>query len=93
MAATDKAELPRGAAEVMADTTIFAPWAFLRSLDAISRSTQAQLAWTVPGGRLALEKRPDFRATARAGVGVRGAALGLGMTGLRIDVERASPKP
>lgn len=91
-AADDKQPVTTGPLEVPADTNIFAPWSFLRSVDALGRSTQTALSWTVPGGAIALRKTPTFRATARSGPGVRGAAAGLGMTGLRVDVQRSAAK-
>lgn len=87
-AAGDKQLVANTGAAVPADTNIFAPWAFLRSLDAFGRSTTNTVSWTAPGGTIAVRKTPTFRATARSGTGVRGAAAGLGLTGLRVDVVR-----
>jgi hypothetical protein len=72
-------------------TNIFAPWQFLRTLDALSRSPLRTLSWTVPGGVVTLRKTGAFAARVGDGVGVQGAAPKLGLTGLRVDVERPRP--
>lgn len=87
-AASDKQPVAPTDVTVPADSNIFAPWAFLRAMDAFGRSTQSSLAWTVPGGAITMQKATAFRATSRSGTGVRGAAAGLGLTGLRVDVVR-----
>lgn len=69
---------------------IFAPWAFLESLDAFARSEATVLPWIVPGGTITVRKSAAFRAVANSGTGPRGTAAGLGLTGLRVDVTRTA---
>ena len=81
---------------VLADTVaaitppnIFAPWAFLRALDALSQSPARTVAWPVSGGTITLRKTDAFVAVRGEGTGVQGTAAGLGMTGLALDIARA----
>lgn len=80
---------------VLADTVaaitppnIFAPWAFLRALDALSQSPARTVAWPVTGGTITLRKTEAFAAVRGEGTGVQGAAPRLGMTGLTLDIAR-----
>lgn len=87
-ASAEKTALEGGGPAVALAANIFAPWEFLKTLDAFGRSSDRALSWPVSGGAIALRKAEDFRATRLNGTGVQGAVAGLGMTGLRIDVER-----
>jgi hypothetical protein len=73
---------------VVAPANIFAPWAFLRTLDGWSRSPQTELAFEVNGGQIVVHKSEAFRAVRAPGPGVQNTAAGLGMTGMTIDVRR-----
>ena len=75
-------------ATVVAPANIFAPWAFLRTLDGWSRSSQTELAFEVNGGQIVVHKSAAFRAVRAPGPGVQNTAAGLGMTGMTIDVRR-----
>jgi hypothetical protein len=72
---------------------IFAPWAFLRALDALSQSSVRTVAWPVTGGTITLRKTDAFAAVRGNGTGVQGTAAGLGMTGLALDIARAPLAP
>lgn len=76
---------------VITPPNIFAPWAFLRALDALSQSPARVATWPVTGGTITLRKTNGFAAVRGEGAGVQGAAAGLGMTGLVVDVERPRP--
>lgn len=80
---------------VLADTVaaitppnIFAPWAFLRALDALSQSPVRTVSWPVTGGTITLRKTEAFAAVRGDGTGVQGTAPQLGITGLVLDIVR-----
>ncbi len=75
-------------ATVIAPVNIFAPWAFLRTLDGLSRSPQTAFTFDVNGGQIVVNKSAVFRAVRAPGLGVQNTAAGLGMTGMTIDVRR-----
>ncbi|WP_373070795.1 cyanophycinase, partial [Gemmatimonas sp.] len=87
-ASAEKTALDAGGPAVVSPANIFAPWEFLRTLDAFGRSTDRELSWPVSGGAITLRKADAFRATRLDGTGVQNVVAGLGMTGLRMDVER-----
>lgn len=72
-------------------TNAFARFELLKVLDAFSRSSQREVAMPFDSGRVVIRKQPDFEALRGSGTGVQGAAAQLGMTGLRIDLLRATP--
>ncbi len=69
---------------------IVAPWAFLQALESFGRSAERELSWPVSGGAITLRKDDGFRATRLNGFGVQNVVAGLGMTGLKINVQRSA---